>query len=165
MYYCVCFAKNELRNFSLLNKDIGFSPISRSTLVRIAGLLFLFILNGCTSSSLFFVNSLARLSEYTVHENISYGNHPLNQLDIYLPGEQSNQSDLNFPVVIYFYGGCWGGCMTLEKDNYVFIAEALTSHNYIAILADYRLYPEVKFPQLMDDAKKSVEWVKSNIHR
>lgn len=131
----------------------------------IAGLLFLFILNGCTSSALFFVNSLAKFSEYTVHENIPYGNHPLNQLDIYVPGEQSNQPGSDLPVVIYFYGGCWGGCMTLEKNNYVFIAEALTSHNYIAILADYRLYPEVKFPQLMDDAKNSVEWVKSNIHR
>lgn len=132
---------------------------------RIVGLLFLLILSGCTSSALFFVNSLARFSEYTVYENISYGNHPLNQLDIYVPGEQSNRSGSALAVVIYFYGGCWGGCESLEKDKYVFVAEALTSHNYIAILADYRRYPEVKFAQLMDDARKSVEWVRSNVYR
>lgn len=131
----------------------------------IIALFFLFILSACTTSSLLFVNSLARLSEYTVHEDIPYGNHRLNQLDIYVPGEKLNQTGLNLPIVIYFYGGCWGGCLTLEKENYVFVAEALTSNNYIAILADYRRYPEVKFSQLMNDAKKSVEWVRSNIYR
>ncbi len=50
------------------------------------------------------------------------------------------------------------------KEEYVFVAQALTEHGYIAVLADYRLYPEVKFKQIIKDAAQSVEWVKENIH-
>jgi acetyl esterase/lipase len=31
------------------------------------------------------------------------------------------------------------------------------------VLADYRRYPEVRFPEIIDDARQAVEWVQANI--
>lgn len=113
----------------------------------------------CTQSSLYLVNGLARFDDYSVIQDIKYGSFDLNRLDIYTP----SQSDKNRPVIIFFYGGCWGGCYTGFKEDYLFVAQALTNQGYVAVLADYRRYPAVKFPEIIDDARKATEWVKQNI--
>ncbi|MDO9241845.1 MAG: alpha/beta hydrolase, partial [Methylicorpusculum sp.] len=59
--------------------------------------------------------------------------------------------------------GCWGGCKTLTKEHYVFVAQALTARGYLVVIPDYRRYPEVKFPQIIEDATHTVEWIKMNI--
>jgi acetyl esterase/lipase len=51
------------------------------------------------------------------------------------------------------------------KEDYLFVAQALTSQGYIAVLADYRRYPEVRFPLIIDDARRATEWVKQNIEK
>jgi len=66
---------------------------------------------------------------------------------------------------VFFYGGCWGGCETSKKEDYLFVAEAITSRGYNAVLVDYRLHPEVKFPEIIDDARRAVEWVHGNIEQ
>ena len=132
---------------------------------KLARLFFIYSLANlpaCTSSALFFVNELARFGNYQVIENIAYGPDKLNRLSIYKPDDLSEKKS---SVIIFFYGGCWGGCKTFAKEDYLFIAQALTSYGYIVVLADYRLYPEVKFPQIMDDTGRTVEWVKKNIER
>ena len=126
-------------------------------------LISLFTLSGCTNSTLFVVNTLAGFDDFNVIENVSYGRDELNRLDIYIPGSLETDSETKQPAVIFFYGGCWGGCKTRNKEKYPFVAQALTSHGYIAVLADYRRYPKVKFPIIMEDAKHAVEWVRENI--
>jgi len=34
---------------------------------------------------------------------------------------------------------------------------------YVAVLPDYRLYPQVKFPQFLEDAAQSVAWVQAHV--
>ncbi len=120
-------------------------------------------LTACTSSSLLLVNTLAAFDDYQVYENLVYGKNELNRLDIYTPRDQAVDRATKLPVVIFFYGGCWGGCQTWNKENYAFVAQALTSQGYISVLTDYRRYPQVTFPAIIDDARRSVEWVKANI--
>jgi acetyl esterase/lipase len=120
------------------------------------------LLLGCTSSSLFLANTLARLNDYTVIEDRTYGKGKFNTLDIYVP-EVAQSLNTPFPVVIFFYGGCWGGCTTFNKENYRFVAQALTSNNFITIIGDYRRYPDVLFPEIINDSKQIVEWVKTHI--
>lgn len=126
-------------------------------------LISLFILSGCTSSSLFVVNALAGFDNFRVIEDVAYGQDELNRLDIYIPENLPVDSETKPPTVIFFYGGCWGGCETRNKENYPFVAQALTSHGYVAVLADYRRHPQVKFPEIIEDAKQAVEWVGKNI--
>ncbi len=125
----------------------------------IFSMVLLFALAGCTGSTLLAVNTLARFDDYTVIEDVAYGVHDLNRLNIYLPApKQASRA-----TVVFFYGGCWGGCETINKENYRFVAQALTAHGYTVVIADYRRYPEVKFAQIMADASQSVTWVRAHI--
>ena len=114
-------------------------------------------LSACKNSALFFVNSLARLGDYTVESDISYGPQALNKLDLYRPDEKAKG------IIIFFYGGCWGACQTYPKTKYRFVAETLINLGYAVVIPDYRLYPDVKFLDIMLDAKLAFKWVTDNI--
>ena len=120
------------------------------------------LFSGCTSSSLFVINSLARLGQYRTQENLSYGKAKLNHLDLYIPESRQTKTK-KYPVVIFFYGGCWGECSSFGRESYRFVADALTSYQFITVIADYRRYPEVVFPEIIEDSKSIVEWVRNNI--
>ncbi len=122
------------------------------------------LLLGCTRSSLFLANSLAKLDNYTLIENIPYKKGQLNSLDIYIPDSSKQQNNL-LPVVIFFYGGCWGGCPTFGKTYYQFVGQAISSKNFIAVIGDYRRFPEVRFQGIIQDSQQIVTWVKQNIDR
>ncbi len=142
-----------------------FSPVNQSAVTRCLCLFFCLSLCSCAQMSLFIVNGLAEFEDYTVVKDIQYGANELNYLDIYIPPFPDTQSPLKMPVIIFFYGGCWGGCDTGLKEDYLFVAQALTSQGYIAVLADYRRYPQVRFPEIIDDARQATEWVKQNIDK
>ena len=124
----------------------------------VLALILILPLVGCSNPGLFFANSLARIEDYQVVEDIAYGQHPLNRLSIYKPN--GNMKDR--PTIIFFYGGCWGGCETLTKESYVFVAQALTAKGYNVIIPDYRHHPEVKFAAIMHDASAAVEWASTH---
>ena len=115
------------------------------------------VLSACSGSSLLVANTLARTDDYTLTANQSYGTHALNRLDIYQPKTKVQGT------VIFFYGGCWGACTTFTRESYRFVAQALTSIGYIVVIPDYRLYPDVLFPQIMEDSAAVVAWVSNNI--
>ncbi len=121
----------------------------------------LLALAGCTRVSLLVANTWARFGDYSVASDIPYGPDPLNQLDIYTPA--GTPGDLPRPTVVFFYGGCWGGCDTVTRESYRFVAEALTSENFVAVMADYRRHPQVKFRQIMADTGAAVSWVAQHI--
>jgi len=128
-------------------------------------LLFFLILltTSCTDTALLFINSLAKFGSYTSHLNVNYNKQTQTPLDIYLPDNVSDLNQQTLPTVVFFYGGCWGACSDLDKTDYQFIAQTLTSNNMIAVIVDYRKYPEVLFPDIIKDAALSVEWVSKNI--
>jgi len=115
------------------------------------------ILTACPDSALMVANTLARFDDYKLTANQTYGAHELNRLDIYQPREKAKGT------VIYFYGGCWGACTTFSREDYRFVGQTLTSRGYVAVIPDYRRYPEVLFPQMMEDSAAVVAWVIKNI--
>jgi len=128
--------------------------------------LFLFttlIITGCASSALFLVNNLARFGDYDSQNNILYGDDSIQSLDVYWPSDISKTDKNNIVTVVFFYGGCWGACSDLVKEDYRFVAQALTANDIIAVVVDYRKFPNVIFPEIMNDAARSVEWVVANI--
>lgn len=120
-------------------------------------------LSACTSTALFIVNGLAETGEYTAIRDVTYGPDELNTLNIYIPRRSATNAESRPPTVVFFYGGCWGGCQTRTKEDYLFVAQAMTSHGYVTVLADYRRYPKVKFPQIIDDARAVVESISGSI--
>jgi len=90
--------------------------------------------------------------------NIEYGTHQRQKLDIYLPA--SSAADAAQKTIVFFYGGSWESG---NKEDYKFVAEALSSAGFIVVIPDYRVYPEVKFPDFVYDSAQAVDWVKNNI--
>lgn len=115
------------------------------------------LLPGCSLVETF--NALIPTSGFKRTRDVSYGELPRRKLDIYQPATESTQPR---PVVVFFYGGSWDSG---KKEEYLFVAEALTSIGVVAVLPDYRLYPEVKFPDFLDDAAAAVTWTRQHIAR
>lgn len=93
---------------------------------------------------------------YRAETGIAYGDGPRRQLDIYVPREADGKRD----VVIFFYGGSW---KSGSRSDYQFVGEAFTSRDMIAVIPDYRIYPNVQFPAFIDDGAAAIAWVQANI--
>ena len=125
-------------------------------LIAVAGALA-----ACSPARL--VNALTPTSGLTKTANVSYlpGNNSRQLLDVYQPavGGETTQSR---PVVIFFYGGAW---QEGSRDDYLFVADALTQRGYVVVIPDYRVYPEVKYPDFLNDGAAAVAWTAANIGR
>ena len=87
--------------------------------------------------------------------SIAYAAHSRHRLDICRPVGAAAA-----PVVIFFYGGAW---RSGNKGLYRYVAKALARRGYVAIVPDYRIYPEVRYPEFLEDGAQVVRWVKDNI--
>ena len=47
-------------------------------------------------------------------------------------------------TIVFFYGGSWNSG---NRQDYAFVGSALASRGFLTIIADYRLVPEVVFPE------------------
>ena len=63
------------------------------------------------------------------------------------------------PTVVFFYGGGW---RSGKKEMYRYVARALAYRGYLAVLPDYRIYPEVRYPAFLEDGALAVRWAKAN---
>jgi acetyl esterase/lipase len=96
------------------------------------------------------LNVLALAGNYRVTTNVAYAPGPRRSLDVYAP-----QSTTAAPVVIFFYGGNW---QEGDKANYRFVGAALAARGIMTVIPDYRVYPEVRFPDFVEDGALAVRW-------
>jgi acetyl esterase/lipase len=89
--------------------------------------------------------------------SIAYAERTRHKLDVCRPRDA-----VAAPVVIFFYGGAW---QSGYKELYRYLAKALARRGYVAVIPDYRIYPEVCYPDFLDDGARVVRWVKDNIAR
>lgn len=105
------------------------------------------------------VNILNRLSpDRRVAEGVPYGDGPRQRLDIYAPDAAGGPA----PVVVFFYGGNWDSG---DRADYRFVGASLAQRGCVAIVPDYRLYPEVRFPTFLQDCARAVAWARANAAR
>lgn len=112
------------------------------------------MLQGC--SPLLLINGWVPSSTYSAKTGISYGLNARHKLDIYRPVNVPASA----PVVVFFYGGNWDSG---DRADYLFAGEALAAKGYVAVVPDYRLYPEVRFPDFLADSALAVRWVFEHI--
>ena len=91
----------------------------------------------------------------------SYGAGPRHMLDVYAPAAAGSHASAaaGAPVVVFFYGGGW------ESGNrrmYRFIGATLAAHGIVAVIPDYRVYPEVRFPDFIKDGAAAVAWAEAH---
>jgi acetyl esterase/lipase len=104
------------------------------------------------------INAVTSGSASDKELGISYGDDPRNKLDIYRPRNSNSAA----PVVVFFYGGSWN---MGSRSDYAFVGEALAGRGIVAVLADYRLYPQVRYPDFVDDSARAVAWTLKEIQR
>ncbi|WP_395601861.1 alpha/beta hydrolase [Pseudomonas sp. A1230] len=118
------------------------------------GGFLLLVLSACSPVKL--LNALTPDSTFDKTAGIAYGDDPRQKLDVYVPRHALPDA----PVVVFFYGGSWNSG---SREDYNFVGEALASRGIVAVVADYRLYPQVRYPLFLQDAARAVAWTKAHI--
>ncbi|MBA2411721.1 MAG: alpha/beta hydrolase [Burkholderiaceae bacterium] len=88
---------------------------------------------------------------------VAYGAGERRQLDVYTPRatpERVRPAN-GWPMVVFFYGGSWNHG---EREQYRFVGEALAARGILTVIPDYRLYPEVRYPDFLKDNAAAVAW-------
>ena len=118
-----------------------------SKLVRAFTMAFAAVMALAACSPLGTLNAVIPSSSYTFNADVAYGPLVRQRMDIYRPS--STAPVAGWPVVVFFYGGSWNRG---EKADYKFAGEALASRGVLTLVADYRLYPEVRYPDFLKDS-------------
>jgi len=115
--------------------------------------------SGCTTISLTVANLPAMFASVKRTANVSFGPGKRDRLDIYQPVNSQAPATSPGPVIIFWHGGGWtdGG-----KGYYRFVGTALAQLGYVTVLPDYRVYPQVRFPDFLDDSARAVAWVEQH---
>jgi len=96
-------------------------------------------------------NVPAFFGEFERRADVAYAPGGRHGLDVYSPDKASAR-----PIIVFWYGGGWENG---RKSNYRFVGAALANAGYVAVLPDYRLYPDVRFPDFVDDGALALAWV------
>ena len=84
-----------------------------------------------------------------------YGKDPAQKLEMFVP--QGAKGTL--PIVVFIHGGGWSSG---DPHDYRFIARTLCAQGYAVVLAGYRLYPQAKYPAMLEDGAAALRWVQDN---
>jgi len=101
------------------------------------------------------INLLVPRVGYSVHRGLAFGPEPRQKLDIYVPVDLTPPA----PVVLFFYGGGWQGG---DRTDYLAFGQAFTSAGMVVVVADYRVYPQVKYPGFVEDAAGALAFVRAH---
>ena len=91
---------------------------------------------------------------FTVAQNIHYQPGPRGSLDVYRP-----RNVRNAPLVVFFYGGSW---QDGDKNMYRFVGAALAARGVVAVIPNYRVYPQTRFPGFLRDGAAAVAWARAH---
>jgi acetyl esterase/lipase len=134
-------------------------PVSRRT--ALTGLVTL-IAAGCSRAVFFAANAPALFGAYTRHTDLAYGSDPQQKVDVYVPDRVAPSKaasaatpDVPKPLIVFWHGGRWEFG---DKSDYRFVGAALTESGCVAVIANYRHYPQVKMPGFMADAAQAAQW-------
>lgn len=103
-------------------------------------------ITGCSAFSL--LNATSPSGHYVLTADVSYGPDARQRFDVYIPANRAPEA-----LIVFFYGGGW---TEGSKDNYRFVASALTKAGYATVIPDYRLHPTVTFPAFVEDGAAAV---------
>lgn len=115
----------------------------------------LLVLGGCRMADM--LNATITRDGYRVVRNIAYGDHQRQKFDLYLPDNAQRE-----PIIIFFYGGSW---QKGSKDDYRFLGQAFASKGFATAVVDYRLYPEVRYPEFVEDAARATTYIAFHAER
>lgn len=121
---------------------------STMTIGKLLVASILLTLAACSPLSL--INALGTDENVREVRGIAYGEGERRRLDVYAPPNARGA-----PVVVFFYGGSWRGG---SRESYAFVGHALAARGIVTVIPDYRVYPEVSYPDFLTDSAQAVAW-------
>jgi acetyl esterase/lipase len=110
------------------------------------------VLSLCACSGEKALDAFVPKTGYQLHQGIAYGTDARQKLDIYVPDHLKNPSC----TILFFYGGRW---TTGERKLYRFVGQAFASKGCVTAIADYRVYPHVRYPVFLEDNARAFVWL------
>jgi alpha-beta hydrolase superfamily lysophospholipase len=127
-------------------------------LLTLTAVLALAALGGCSAAGV--LNAAVSHKHFRAESGLAYGNAPRQKLDVYVPTTDAPPAASHGrPVVVFFHGGSW---QTGSRSSYLFVGAALASRGFVAVLPDYRTWPDTAFPGFVDDAATAVRWARDH---
>lgn len=89
-----------------------------------------------------------------VAQGIAFGPGERLKLDVYAPRSVAPGKR---PVILFFYGGSWNSG---RRQGYAFAARALAARGFVVVVPDYRLVPEARYPEFLNDGAAAFRWAR-----
>lgn len=123
-------------------------------LKALAAALFTGFLSACSPAPL--LNLVVPQEGYRIERDIAYGTDPRQKLDLYVPDGLAAPA----PVLLFFYGGSW---QSGSKTYYKALGQAFASEGIIVAVADYRVYPQVRYPAFVEDGARAFAFLHAKV--
>lgn len=102
----------------------------------------------------------AGIDERLVQRDLAYGADPRQRVDLYQPPPSQARPVAGWPVVLFFYGGSWNDG---QRADYAFVGSALAARGLLTLVADYRLFPQVRYPDFLHDCAQATAWALASL--
>ena len=99
--------------------------------------------------------AVSRSGDHIVRD-LAYGSDPRQRLDLYL----SDHPAAGAPLILFFYGGSW---QSGSKSDYLAFGQAFASKGISVAIADYRLYPQVRYPVFLADGAQAFAYLHDHV--
>jgi acetyl esterase/lipase len=129
-------------------------PSTRRRWLAATGVLPL--LQACSPLAL--INAMVPSGTHRFMADQRYGPDVRQRLDVFLPKNETTDA----PMVLFFYGGTWSSG---RRQDYRFVGEALAARGIVALVADYRLSPQVFYPAFVQDGALALRWAVDRAQR
>jgi acetyl esterase/lipase len=96
------------------------------------------------------------MNDLAVTRNLQYEPGDRHSLDVYVLRAPARAAR---PVMVYLYGGAWAAG---SKADFAWIGAALARRGFVAVVPDYRIYPEAKWPMFLEDNAAAVRWARDH---
>jgi len=100
--------------------------------------------------------SIGSTHDLNIARDVAYAPGPRRSLDVYAP----KAGDGAAPVIVYIYGGAWASG---SKEESAWIGASLARRGFVAVIPDYRIYPEGLWPLFLQDNAAAVAWTRRTI--
>src|SRR5689334_23463520 len=91
-----------------------------------------------------------------MRRGLAFGADPRQKLDLYVPEGLRGRA----PVLLFFYGGGWQGG---NRARYRAFGRTFAGAGVVTAVADYRLYPQVKYPAFVEDAAVALAFLRDHV--
>ena len=127
---------------------------SRKVLLAFSVVAVIALAAACSGQRI--LNGLVTDEGYKVRKDMAYGSDVRQKMDIYIPDRPATDGC----TILFLYGGRWEGG---DKALYKFVGQALSSKGCVTAIADYRVYPKVKYPAFVQDSAAAFVWLHTHV--